>query len=353
MIRSSDGQVTQMVLEANKAWHVGSANPYTIGYEHEGYVNDPAWYTQAMVSSSADLSRDVTQSGYGINPLRTYFGPATTGTNTLGSCTQIKGHQHYPSQSHTDPGINWDWEEYYQLINNNPPVTNFTSGSGSLFDSGGSTGNYSDDERETYLIAPTGATSVTIDFISFDLENNWDYMFVYDGNAVGDPLLGTFTGSNLPSSLTSTGGSILIEFRSDCATNNAGWEIVWTSNAAPGAGDYVDPTTTVSAPSTWQTTDFTANFTDTDNSGGSGIKHKFYQVIDNDGTEWRANSDEGFFSDNFDLAIHPEWTSVVGTWSILNAHLFQSDETEGNTNIYAGLDQNNNSKFLYHWYGKI
>ena len=42
VIRSSDGQVTQMVNEDDKGWHVGSENPYTIGYEHEGYVSDPS-----------------------------------------------------------------------------------------------------------------------------------------------------------------------------------------------------------------------------------------------------------------------------------------------------------------------
>ena len=54
VIRSANGQVTQMVLEEDKAWHVGSENPYTIGYEHEGYVNNAAWYTEEMYNSSAD-----------------------------------------------------------------------------------------------------------------------------------------------------------------------------------------------------------------------------------------------------------------------------------------------------------
>ncbi|HTA63056.1 MAG TPA: N-acetylmuramoyl-L-alanine amidase, partial [Bacteroidia bacterium] len=48
VVRSSDGQITQMVLEANKAWHVGSENGYTIGIEHEGYVAQTGWYTTAM-----------------------------------------------------------------------------------------------------------------------------------------------------------------------------------------------------------------------------------------------------------------------------------------------------------------
>src|SRR5690606_33108414 len=38
LIRSSDGQVTQMVRESQAAHHVGSQNNYTLGIEHEGYV---------------------------------------------------------------------------------------------------------------------------------------------------------------------------------------------------------------------------------------------------------------------------------------------------------------------------
>ncbi len=353
VIRSSDGQVTQMVLEANKAWHVGSANPYTIGYEHEGYVSDPSWYTTAMISSSADLSRDVTQSGYGISPLRTYFGPASSGTNTLGSCTRIKGHQHYPNQTHTDPGINWDWENYYQLINNPAPVTTYTAGSGTLYDSGGPTGNYSDDERETYLIAPSGAATVTATFNSFDIENNWDYLFIYDGSSTIDPLIGQYTGTNSPGIVSSSGGSMLIEFRSDCATTNPGWEVDWSTTPGPGVGDTISPSTLVSTPSTWVTADFVANFTDADNTNGSGIQHQFYQVINFDGTEWRANDTKGFFSDNFDAAIHPDWTNAVGSWQVSSGQLQQTDESENNSNLYASLNQNGANKFLYHWTGSI
>ena len=113
--RSSDGQVTQLVIEADKAWHVGNENPYTIGIEHEGYVSDPSWYTEAMYQSSADLVRDITNSGYGINPLRTYYGISTSGVNVIGGCTKIKGHQHFPGGTHTDPGINWDWEMRFRV----------------------------------------------------------------------------------------------------------------------------------------------------------------------------------------------------------------------------------------------
>jgi PKD repeat protein/N-acetyl-anhydromuramyl-L-alanine amidase AmpD len=354
VVRSSDGQVTQMVYETDKGWHVGSENPYTIGYEHEGYVSSPSWYTTALYNASSDISRDIVNSGYGINPLRTYYGASSTGINTLGSCIRIKGHQHYPNQTHTDPGIYWDWERYYKLINNNPSVTSLTATTGSFYDSGGAGAAYDDDERTVTTIAPPGATSVTLTFSQFDLETNWDYLFIYDGATVNDPLIGVYTGTTSPGSITATGGALTVEFRSDCATVNPGWVATWTSNATPPPPvDNVAPTTAVSAPSAWITQDFTATFTDADNTGGSGVGEHYYSVIHFDGTEWRGNASNGFFSDNFDAAIHPDWTSVTGTWAISGGVLVQSDETNTNTNLYAALNQNQADAYLYHWAGSI
>ncbi len=356
VIRSSDGQVTQMVLEADKAWHVGSENPYTIGMEHEGYVNDASWYTQAMYNGSAGIVRDICNSGYGINPLRTFFGAATSGINTLGACTKIKGHQHYPNQSHTDPGINWNWEKYYKLINNNPSITTLTTSSGSFYDTGGAAGDYSNDERELYLIQPSGgASNITLTFAVFDLELNWDYMYIYDGATTDDPLIGIYTGTTNPTTINSTGGSILLEFRSDCATTAPGWEVSWTSSGGGTGGglDVTAPTTMVNAISNWKTADFTTTFTDADEVGGSGLLYQFYQAIDYDGTEWRANANNGFYSDNFDNTIHPDWIQQTAVWAINNSFLESADETESNTNIYTSLNQSNDDMFLYHWGGMI
>ena len=355
VIRSSDGQITQLVLEANKAWHVGSENPYTVGYEHDGYVSQPQWYTTALYTASAGISRDICNSGYGISPLRTYFGAASSGSNVLGNCTRIKGHQHYPNQTHTDPGIYWNWEYYYQLINNSPTTNNNTAASGNFYDTGGAAGNYADDERYLTLIAPTGATTVTLTFTAFNIENNWDYMYIHDGNSLASPIIGTYTGTNSPGTVTSTGGSLLIEFRSDCSTTSSGWAAAWTSNAVPPPPtDNVAPTTAVSTSNTWVTQNFTTTFTDADNSGGSGLEKSYYQVIDYDGTDWRANANKGFFSDNFDLtSIHADWTSVVGAWNIVNGELVQSDQTQTNTNLYATVNHSLSNRYLYHWAGKM
>lgn len=354
VLRSSDGQVTQVVLESNKGWHVGSENPYTIGYEHEGYVNDPAWYTVAMYQSSADLTIDVTQSGYGINPLRTAYFPwaATTNYNVSsipGSCVTIKGHHHYPNQTNTDPGANWDWDYYYKLINITTPITTNTNLSGTVTDLGGSTGNYTNDERTLFLIQPTSASSITLNINVFDVENTWDYLYIYDGTTPFSPRVGYYTGSSIPSTITVNSGNVLIEFRSDCSTVQPGFEITWNSIAP----DAIKPTTVIATVTNPVNDDFTANFTDADDVGGSGILHQFYQVIDFDGTEWRANDNNGFFSDNFDVAIHPDWTTSTGSWNIAGGYLVQNEDTNTNTNIYAALNQNTFNKYLYHWEGKI
>ncbi|MFN3916628.1 MAG: N-acetylmuramoyl-L-alanine amidase [Flavobacteriales bacterium] len=117
--------------------------------------------------------------------------------------------------------------------------------------------------------------------------------------------------------------------------------------------DWTEPTTSSTVTGNWQIADFTVNFTDSDNANGSGLARRFYQVIDFDGVDWRANSDRGFFSDNFDLALHPDWIVVSGTWNTNGGVLEQTDVGQNNTNIYAPLNQNLSNRYLYNFQLKI
>ncbi len=110
VIRSSDGAITQMVLHEDRAWHVGTENDYTIGIEHEGWVSEPHWFTDEMYRSSAALVRHLAQT-WGIALDREH----------------IKGHVEYPNQTHTDPGVHWDWDRYMGYIRQEdmgPPTGN-------------------------------------------------------------------------------------------------------------------------------------------------------------------------------------------------------------------------------------
>ncbi|MEH1016571.1 N-acetylmuramoyl-L-alanine amidase [Micromonospora sp. CPCC 206060] len=106
LLRSSDGAVTQMVRDKDIAWHAGNwtYNTQSIGLEHEGYVNDASWYTDAMYRSSAALTKYLCDK-YGIPKDR----------------TRIIGHNQVPGATHTDPGPNWNWTYYMQLVTGSTP----------------------------------------------------------------------------------------------------------------------------------------------------------------------------------------------------------------------------------------
>jgi len=223
--------------------------------------------------------------------------------------------------------------------------------SDTIYDMGGPNRNYYDNEDYTYTIAPAGASQVSLNFSAFDVELNYDTLWLYDGNSTAAPLIGKYTGLNSPGNVNSTGSAITVRFKSDGGTVNAGFNAIW--NCSVQAPDNVIPTTQVNAPAGWITQTFTTSFTESDNMGGSGLEKSFYNVSHFNGSEWRANNTRGFFTDDFDLAIHPEWTQKTGTWTIVFGHLEQTDETPGNTNIYAPLTQNLSNRYLYHWQGMI
>jgi N-acetyl-anhydromuramyl-L-alanine amidase AmpD len=116
IVRASDGQITQMVKEGDMALHAQSANAYTIGIEHEGFMeNGNKWYSDKLYRASAALVRDIC-SRRSIDESTCYRGAATAGTNLLSAAFSIKGHQHFNGQTHTDPGKYWNWNKYADLI---------------------------------------------------------------------------------------------------------------------------------------------------------------------------------------------------------------------------------------------
>uniref|UniRef100_A0AAU2VHV6 N-acetylmuramoyl-L-alanine amidase n=1 Tax=Streptomyces sp. NBC_00008 TaxID=2903610 RepID=A0AAU2VHV6_9ACTN len=102
VVRSVDGYIDQCVREQNIAWHAGNwdYNTRSIGIEHEGYVDRPEYFTDAMYEKSALLTASVCDR-YGIPKDRAH----------------ILGHVQVPGTDHTDPGPNWDWVRYIRLVN--------------------------------------------------------------------------------------------------------------------------------------------------------------------------------------------------------------------------------------------
>jgi hypothetical protein len=109
--RSADGALTQVVRDHDVAFHAGNwaYNLASIGIEHEGYVNDPSWFTEAMYQASARLVAEV---------VRRYDIPVDR--------QHIIGHNEVPDPDHqgqfggrdhhTDPGPYWNWSHYMALV---------------------------------------------------------------------------------------------------------------------------------------------------------------------------------------------------------------------------------------------
>jgi PKD repeat protein len=112
---------------------------------------------------------------------------------------------------------------------------------GKLFDSGGPANAYGDNESSSMTIAPTGAQTVSLSFLSFDIEPgtgsscNYDYLNIYDGSNSNAPLIGKYCNNNIPTTITSTGGSITIVFSSDGGVTGNGFEMDWQCNIATAA----------------------------------------------------------------------------------------------------------------------
>ncbi|WP_026677136.1 N-acetylmuramoyl-L-alanine amidase [Fictibacillus gelatini] len=109
VIRSSDGQVTEMVKPEHVAWQAGNwyVNSHSIGIEHEGYaVEGATWYSEPMYHASAKLVKYLAAT-YNIPLDRAH----------------ILGHDNVPgltpasqTRMHWDPAAYWNWEHFFKKL---------------------------------------------------------------------------------------------------------------------------------------------------------------------------------------------------------------------------------------------
>ncbi|MFA5782710.1 MAG: N-acetylmuramoyl-L-alanine amidase, partial [Bacteroidales bacterium] len=334
VIRSSDGEITQCVLVADKAWHCGVTDPSgvynnarSIGVEHEATAANPAlWNSTPMLQASA------TMVCYFCN---LYNIPATFHTSP-GIC----GHNEMPGTATSCPGA-LPWTTWINLFNQ----------------CNGTTPN-----NPANLLAAQSACPVNeVTFSWTNSDSGWhidvstssgftSYWWKWVSN------LTTYTG---PAGFVDHVDGVTPLTFQDGVTYY--WRITNSNGNFNGPTftmhvcDVTSPTTSISVTGNWQTQDFTANFTDTDNPGGSGLEKSFYQVLDYNGTEWHANAQNGFFADNFDSYNSSVWSVPVssGTWTVSGGNLIQSDTSVNNSNIYASLNQNLSNRYMYQFYAKI
>ena len=89
--------------------------------------------------------------------------------------------------------------------------------------------NYANYSHSTITIAPLWVQSISLYFEMFDTEIYFDSLNIYDGPGTAFPLIGTYSGTTLQGqTVSSTGNSITLEFRSDDIATGSGFK-AWVS----------------------------------------------------------------------------------------------------------------------------
>lgn len=125
------------------------------------------------------------------------------------------------------------WSAYYTSTQNEycSSTTILTSPSGSLTDGSGFN-QYANNANCFWLVQPPNANTITLNFTTFNTEQDYDGVIVYDGTNSSAPIIGQFTGNSIPPSLTANSGSMYVEFLSDITVRDNGWNANYTSTIA-------------------------------------------------------------------------------------------------------------------------
>ncbi|KAA3627161.1 MAG: hypothetical protein DWQ02_19925, partial [Bacteroidetes bacterium] len=140
-------------------------------------------------------------------------------------------------------------EEYIPDINIGDE-TSTTACFGTLYDSGGPDGDYTSNENHTFTICPSDLNNcIYIDFNSFNLENNFDFVNIYAGADINAPqiaeITGAMTGDGFPVQVSSE--CVTIQFTSDGSGIQAGFELTWQCSPLECNGSGFDNPTPISS----------------------------------------------------------------------------------------------------------
>lgn len=160
--------------------------------------------------------------------------------------------------------FNWGWggsyNGYFHLFNLNPGGNNFSYGqgaiinfipangnnvaqcnqtdtltalTGSLEDGSGPVSPYFNNSACNWIIKPNDTLeSIKLFFDRFDLETGKDFLNIYDGSNTDSPLIGSFTGNTIPSTVIATSGTMYLKFITDGNGTSNGWQATYHAKPA-------------------------------------------------------------------------------------------------------------------------
>ncbi len=118
------------------------------------------------------------------------------------------------------------FSQTYHNLNATTNGTTITSCNAFLYDSGGPTGTYQNSEDYSITFCSGTTDCLQLQFSgTFNLETNFEHLYIYDGNSTTSILLADLNGTTLPTNYSSSGSCITIRFTSDGSVTLDGFQI--------------------------------------------------------------------------------------------------------------------------------
>lgn len=95
-----------------------------------------------------------------------------------------------------------------------------------FYDSGGSNNNYGNSQDYTLTFKPVSeGNRICVNFLEFETEADYDFLYIYDGSSADAPLIGQYDGNQSPGLVTASNnqGTLTFRFTSDRGVNASGW----------------------------------------------------------------------------------------------------------------------------------
>lgn len=123
-----------------------------------------------------------------------------------------------------------------------------------FYDSGGESANYGNNLDYTFTINPASQNAkVIVSFTQFNVESNYDYLYIYDGTSTSATQIGQYSGTTSPGTVTATNdeGALTFRFTSDNSVNKSGW--IATVSCEQPSTPLVEQTSSFTTGTNWWT----------------------------------------------------------------------------------------------------